>query len=135
MTSEDTSAMPGHVYTLITQTEKGNCKYLEAIRNAVVVELLFSTGASRYRCKKHHENNPARLPPHIKYIQTLLGQSSITTTQIYTQVNLEKQKRILTEMHPDIRYIEFIEFNLSLRAYNRQLTDSCLLIEMIRESK
>jgi site-specific recombinase XerC len=71
----------------------------------------------------------------IKYIQTLLGQSSITTTQIYTQVNLEKQKRILTEMHPDIRYIEFIEFNLSLRAYNRQLTDSCLLIEMIRESK
>jgi integrase/recombinase XerD len=36
----------------------------------------------------------------IKYIQTLLGHSSIMTTQIHTQVNLEKQKRILTEKHP-----------------------------------
>ena len=29
----------------------------------------------------------------IKYIQSLLGHSSIMTTQIYTQVNLEKQKK------------------------------------------
>jgi integrase/recombinase XerD len=36
----------------------------------------------------------------IKYIQTLLGHSSIMTTQIYTHVNAEKQKRILTTKHP-----------------------------------
>ena len=36
----------------------------------------------------------------IKYIQTLLGHSSITTTQIYTHVNTEKQKEILSTKHP-----------------------------------
>jgi len=36
----------------------------------------------------------------IKYIQSLLGHSSIMTTQIYTQVNIEKQKQILAEKHP-----------------------------------
>ncbi|QEC77286.1 tyrosine-type recombinase/integrase [Mucilaginibacter ginsenosidivorax] len=36
----------------------------------------------------------------IKYIQAMLGHSSIVTTQIYTQVNQEKQKQILTDKHP-----------------------------------
>lgn len=36
----------------------------------------------------------------IKYIQVLLGHSSIVTTQRYTHVNKEKQKRILEEKHP-----------------------------------
>lgn len=36
----------------------------------------------------------------IKYIQHLLGHSSIMTTQIYTHVNGEKQKKILTQQHP-----------------------------------
>ncbi|MGQ7856641.1 tyrosine-type recombinase/integrase [Pedobacter sp. WC2501] len=36
----------------------------------------------------------------IKYIQSLLGHSSIITTQIYTQVNSEKQKQILRDKHP-----------------------------------
>jgi integrase/recombinase XerD len=36
----------------------------------------------------------------IKYIQSMLGHSSIVTTQIYTQVNHEKQKQILTDKHP-----------------------------------
>lgn len=36
----------------------------------------------------------------IKYIQHLLGHSSIMTTQIYTHVNGEKQKQILTQKHP-----------------------------------
>jgi integrase/recombinase XerD len=36
----------------------------------------------------------------IKYIQTLLGHSSIMTTQIYTHVNREKQKQILRTKHP-----------------------------------
>lgn len=36
----------------------------------------------------------------IKYIQNLLGHSSIVTTQIYTHVNLNKQKKILIHKHP-----------------------------------
>lgn len=36
----------------------------------------------------------------IKYIQVILGHSSIMTTQIYTHVNGEKQKAILTDKHP-----------------------------------
>jgi integrase/recombinase XerD len=36
----------------------------------------------------------------IKYIQSMLGHSSIVTTQIYTQVNREKQRQILTDKHP-----------------------------------
>lgn len=36
----------------------------------------------------------------IRYIQKLLGHSSITTTQIYTYVALNKQKEILTTKHP-----------------------------------
>lgn len=36
----------------------------------------------------------------IKYIQSILGHSSIMTTQIYTHVNSEKQRQILTIKHP-----------------------------------
>lgn len=36
----------------------------------------------------------------IRYIQHLLGHSSITTTQIYTHVTSKKQRDILTERHP-----------------------------------
>lgn len=36
----------------------------------------------------------------IKYIQTILGHSSLTTTQIYTHVSIAKQKLILTDFHP-----------------------------------
>lgn len=36
----------------------------------------------------------------IRYIQQLLGHSSITTTQIYTHVTSNKQKYILTTKHP-----------------------------------
>lgn len=40
----------------------------------------------------------------IKYIQSLLGHSSIMTTQIYTQVNKEKQKQILQSKHPRMEF-------------------------------
>ncbi len=36
----------------------------------------------------------------IRYIQQLLGHSSITTTQIYTHVTSKKQRDILTTKHP-----------------------------------
>jgi integrase/recombinase XerD len=36
----------------------------------------------------------------IRYIQRMLGHSSILTTQIYTQVTVEKQRQILTKKHP-----------------------------------
>jgi integrase/recombinase XerD len=36
----------------------------------------------------------------IRYIQRMLGHSSIQTTQIYTQVTTEKQRQILTVKHP-----------------------------------
>lgn len=36
----------------------------------------------------------------IRYIQGMLGHSTITTTQIYTHINSDKQKRILTAKHP-----------------------------------
>lgn len=36
----------------------------------------------------------------IKYIQNMLGHSSIAVTQIYTHVNVSKQKKILATKHP-----------------------------------
>ena len=40
----------------------------------------------------------------IRYIQRMLGHSSILTTQIYTQVTVEKQRQILTTKHPRNRF-------------------------------
>ena len=36
----------------------------------------------------------------IRYIQQLLGHSTITTTQIYTHITQQKQKEILSTRHP-----------------------------------
>ncbi len=36
----------------------------------------------------------------VRYIQHMLGHSSISTTQIYTKVNMKQQKKILNTKHP-----------------------------------
>jgi len=36
----------------------------------------------------------------IRYIQHLLGHSSITTTQIYTEVRTDSHRRLLAQKHP-----------------------------------
>jgi len=41
----------------------------------------------------------------IRYIQRMLGHSSILTTQIYTYVTMEKQRQILTAKHPRNRIV------------------------------
>lgn len=41
----------------------------------------------------------------IRYIQSILGHSSITTTQIYTHVSLNKQKSIMRKKHPRNRIV------------------------------
>lgn len=67
----------------------------------------------RYATAVHYEN---RITPHmfrhsfatflleedvdIRYIQKMLGHSSIATTQIYTYVSMSKQKAILATKHP-----------------------------------
>jgi integrase/recombinase XerD len=40
----------------------------------------------------------------IRYIQQLLGHSSISTTQIYTQVHATQQRRLLSAKHPRRRF-------------------------------
>ena len=50
----------------------------------------------RHTCATHMLANGA----DIRYIQTLLGHSSLKSTQIYTRVELTDLKRVLDECHP-----------------------------------
>lgn len=43
----------------------------------------------------------------IRYIQHMLGHASISTTQIYTQVNMKQQRKILSSKHPR-RHFSFV---------------------------
>lgn len=42
----------------------------------------------------------------IRYIQSLLGHSSVTTTQIYTHISANKQRKILADKHPRNRILK-----------------------------
>ena len=41
----------------------------------------------------------------IRYIQSILGHSSISTTQIYTHVSMSKQRKIMARKHPRNRFL------------------------------
>lgn len=196
LTLAESSAILATTYSAVLLEEKSSYAYLEALRNTVVIELLFATGArvseiadlqrncldlqsgvvtifgkgGKQRkiqlcnqdtintldayCKIFAEKIAAnddfllinrlgnklsdqsirilvhnlaasakivkKVTPHvfrhtfatllvendvdIKYIQSMLGHSSIITTQIYSHVNLEKQKKILAEKHPRMTF-------------------------------
>ncbi|MDR3679540.1 MAG: tyrosine-type recombinase/integrase [Flavipsychrobacter sp.] len=114
LTKLEIKAILDEAYKAIFKAHKTTFSYLEDIRNATVIELLFSAGAV-YLVSKNAKVIK-NVTPHtfrysfatlllendvdIKYIQSMLGHSSIVTTQIYTQVNKEKQKQILADKHP-----------------------------------
>jgi len=82
-------------------------------RGKVVSEQTVRTMISKFA---KHSNLGKRITPHmfrhtfatllleegvdIRYIQNLLGHSSIQTTQIYTQVNSKHQRKIIATKHP-----------------------------------
>ncbi len=71
---------------------------------AIVKKLAGTAGINRHITPHMFRHSFATLllekDVDIKYIQSLLGHSSIMTTQIYTHVNRAKQKQILRTKHP-----------------------------------
>lgn len=75
----------------------------QSIRN-LVKRLVSSAGIKRRITPHTFRHSFATLllekDVDIKYIQSLLGHSSINTTQIYTHVNRKRQRQLLTTRHP-----------------------------------
>lgn len=75
----------------------------ESVRNMVKKRALFSNSDKHITPHTYRHTFATMLLDEgvdIKYIQTLLGHSSILTTQIYTHVSSARQKQILLEKHP-----------------------------------
>lgn len=60
---------------------------------------------------------------NIRYIQRMLGHSSITTTQIYTYVTTEKEKEILQTKHPrnKMNLINMMILNIDIDLFRENL--------------
>lgn len=71
---------------------------------ALVRQLRINTGLGKHITPHTFRHTYATLlleeDVDITYIQHLLGHSSISTTQIYTHVNLHKQREIILKKHP-----------------------------------
>lgn len=110
-----------------TETKKALVEYYNLFKNKILLTDYFfinrlntclSDQSVRIIIKKHTSsiNIEKNITPHmfrhtiatllleddvdIRYIQNLLGHSSISTTQIYTHVNYKAQRKILSKKHP-----------------------------------
>lgn len=60
----------------------------------------------------------------IRYIQEMLGHSSITVTEIYTHVALSKQKDILMTKHPRQKFSKS-DFLACIKTINSKIKFCC----------
>ncbi len=114
-----------------SDVKKALKEYIESFNKKDKNEILFtnrlgqslSEQSVRFMIKKYQEQSGVlkHTTPHmfrhsfatllleegvdIRYIQQMLGHSSISTTQIYTQVNLKHQKKILGSKHPRRKFL------------------------------
>lgn len=81
----------------------GKCLSTQSIRNLVSV-ITQKIGLTKHVTPHTFRHSFATLllerDVDIKYIQSLLGHSSIMTTQLYTHVNQTKQRQLLKTKHP-----------------------------------
>jgi integrase/recombinase XerD len=81
----------------------GKCLSTQSIRNLVSV-VIRKVGLTKHITPHTFRHSFATLllerDVDIKYIQNLLGHSSIMTTQLYTHVNQTKQRQLLKTKHP-----------------------------------
>lgn len=81
----------------------GKCLSTQSIRNLVSV-IARKIGLTKHITPHTFRHSFATLllerDVDIKYIQSLLGHSSIMTTQLYTHVNQTKQRQLLKTKHP-----------------------------------
>ncbi len=91
------------IFSLIFVDKLGN-RYSEQSVRSMINDYAEATGAGMHITPHmfRHTFATALMDENvnIRYIQQLLGHSSITTTQIYTHISTNKIRHILEENHP-----------------------------------
>lgn len=106
------SALQTYLELFAKEIKESGYIFVNKLRNRLTDQSVRNM-LKRYASVVHYEN---RITPHmfrhsfatflleedvdIRYIQKMLGHSSIATTQIYTYVSMSKQKAILATKHP-----------------------------------